>query len=196
MNFEELSNFFTITAELVIGILAFQGIATTFIFSRKGEWTYADVWEFIWLIFTNLVAVLVCVFNVFLLITITDKQVFLESSFNFIIVNLCITTFLGIYSMRKTKERTLIDKVFEDEMNQEHNKFFFKIYYLIMFLPVIIPIIYYNTNLISLELLLYFVCFFPWLFCALSITCFYNLIYHALRVDDEDKLDSSISEKY
>ena len=195
MNLEELSNFFTISAELVIGILAFQGIATTFVFSRKGEWTYADVWEFIWLIFTNLVAVLVCVFNVFLLITITDKQVFLESSFNFIIVNLCITTFLGIYSMRKTKERTLIDKVFEDEMNQEHNKFFFKIYYLIMFLPVIIPLIYYNTNLISLELLLYFVCFFPWLFCALSFTCFYNLIYHALRVVNEDKLDSSISEK-
>ena len=195
MNLEELSNFFTITAELVIGILAFQGIATTFVFSRKGEWTYADVWEFIWLIFTNLVAVLVCVFNVFLLITITDKQAFLESSFNFIIVNLCITTFLGIYSMRKTKERTLIDKVFEDEMNQEHNKFFFKIYYVIIFLPVIIPLIYYNTNLISLELLLYFVCFFPWLFCALSFTCFYNLIYHALRVVEEDKLDSSISEK-
>ena len=195
MNLEELSNYFSLTSELLIGILAFQGIATTFIFSRKGEWTFADVWEFIWLIFTNLVAVLVCVFNVFLSITITDKQVFLESSFNFIIVNLCITTFLGIYSMRKTKERTLIDKVFEDEMNQEHNKFFFKIYYLIMFLPVIIPIIYYYTNLISLELLLYFVCFFPWLFCALSFTCFYNLIYHALRVVDEDKLDSSISEK-
>ena len=187
MNLEELSNFFTISAELVIGILAFQGIATTFVFSRKGEWTYADVWEFIWLIFTNLVAVLVCVFNVFLLITITDKQVFLESAFNFIIVNLCIFSFLGIYSMRKTKERTLIDKVFEDEMNQEHNKFFFKIYYLIMFLPVIIPLIYYNTNLISLELLLYFVCFFPWLFCALSFTCFYNLIHNALRVVEEDK---------
>ena len=187
MNLDELSNFFGLTAEVVIGILAFQGIATTFIFSRKGEWTYADVWEFVWLIFLNLVAELVCVFNIFLLITITDKQVFLESSFNFIIVNLCITTFLGIYSMRKTKERTLIDKVFEDEMNQEHNKFFFKIYYLIMFLPVIIPLIYYNTNLISLELLLYFVCFFPWLFCALSFTCFYNLIHNALRVVDEDK---------
>ena len=187
MNLEELSNFFTITAELVIGILAFQGIATTFIFSRKGEWTYADVWEFIWLIFTNLVAVLVCVFNVFLLITIIDKQVFLESAFNFIIVNLCITTFLGIYSMRKTKERILIDKVFEDEMNQEHNKFFFKIYYLIMFLPVILPIIYYYTNLISLKLLLYFACFSPWLFCALSFTCFYNMIHNALRVVDEDK---------
>ena len=191
MNLEELSNFFTITAELVIGILAFQGIATTFIFSRKGEWTYADVWEFIWLIFTNLVAVLVCVFNVFLLISITDQQLFLESAFNFIIVNLCITTFLGIYSMRKTKERTLIDKVFEDEMNQEHNKFFFKIYYLIMFLPVILPIIYYNTNLISLELLLYFACFFPWLFCALSFTCFYNMIHNALRVVDEDKLETA-----
>jgi len=85
--------------------------------------------------------------------------------------------------------------IFEDEMNQEHNKFFFKIYYLIMFLPVIIPIIYYYTNLISLELLLYFVCFFPWLFCALAFTCFYNMIHNALRVVDVDKLDSSKSEK-
>ena len=56
MNLDELSNFFGLTAEVVIGILAFQGIATTFIFSRKGEWTYADVWEFVWLIFLNLVA--------------------------------------------------------------------------------------------------------------------------------------------
>ena len=187
MNLDELSNFFGLTAEVVIGILAFQGIATTFIFSRKGEWTYADVWEFIWMIFTNSSAMLVCVFNVFLLITITDKQVFLESAFNFTIVNLCLFMFLGIYSMRKTKERTLVDKVFEDEMNQEHNKFFFKIYYLIMFLPVILPIIYYYTNLISLKLLLYFACFFPWLFCALSFTCFYNMIHNALRVVDEDK---------
>ena len=43
MNLEELSNFFTISAELVIGILAFQGIATTFVFSRKGEWTYMQM---------------------------------------------------------------------------------------------------------------------------------------------------------
>ena len=109
MNLEELLNFFSLTAEIVIGILAFQGIATTFIFSRKGEWTYADVWEFIWMIFTNSSAMLVCVFNVFLLITITDKQVFLESAFNFIIVNLCITFFLMVYSTRKVKERSLID---------------------------------------------------------------------------------------
>ena len=53
MNLEELSNFFTLTAELLIGILAVQGIATTFIFSKKGEWTYVDVWEFFWLIFNN-----------------------------------------------------------------------------------------------------------------------------------------------
>ena len=192
MNLDELSNFFGLTAEVVIGILAFQGIATTFIFSRKGEWTYMDVWEFVWLIFLNLVAELVCVFNIFLLITITDKQVFLESSFNFIIVNLCITTSLAIYYLKKSKERTLIDKVFEDEMNQEHNKFFFMIYYLIMFLPIILPLIYYNTSWISLDLLLYFICFFPWLFCALSFTCFYNLIHNALRVVDEDKLETPV----
>ena len=147
--------------------------------------------EFIWLIFTYLVAVHLCFLNVFLLITITDKQVFLESSFNFIIVNLCITTFLAIYYLRKSKERTLVDKVFEDEMNQEHNKFFFMIYYLIMFLPIILPLIYYNTSWISLDLLLYFVCFFPWLFCALSFTCFYTLIHNALRVVDEDKLETT-----
>ena len=46
MNLDALSNFFSVTAEMLIGILAFQGIATTFIFSKKGEWTYLDVWEF------------------------------------------------------------------------------------------------------------------------------------------------------
>ena len=43
MNLVELSNYFALTGELLIGILAFQGIATTFIFSKKGEWTYMDV---------------------------------------------------------------------------------------------------------------------------------------------------------
>ena len=42
MDLQELSNFFTLTAEILIGILAVQGIATTFIFSKKGEWTYVD----------------------------------------------------------------------------------------------------------------------------------------------------------
>ena len=83
-----------------------------------------------------------------------------------------------------------MDKLFEDERNQEHNKFFFMIYYLIMFWPIILPLIYYNTSWISLDLLLYFVCFFPWLFCSLSFTCFYTLIHNALRVVDEDKLET------
>ena len=46
MNLDELSNFFGLTAEILIEILEFQGIATTFIFSKKGEWNYNDVWEF------------------------------------------------------------------------------------------------------------------------------------------------------
>ena len=64
MNLDELSNFFGLTAELTIGILAFQGIAVTFIFSKKGEWTYMDVWEFFWLIFTNITGAVVCVFGI------------------------------------------------------------------------------------------------------------------------------------
>ena len=69
MDLQVLSNFFTLTAEILIGILAVQGIATTFIFSKKGEWTYVDKWEFFWVIFNNVTGTIVCVFSIFLLIT-------------------------------------------------------------------------------------------------------------------------------
>ena len=110
MNLEELSNYFVLTAELLIGILAFQGIATTFIFSKKGEWTYMDVWMFFWLIFNNVTGTVVCVFGISLMIKITDVQEVLEITFNFIFVMLAITTYLFVYSDKKLKQRSLTDK--------------------------------------------------------------------------------------
>ena len=53
MNLDELSNFFGLTAEILIGILAFQGIATNIIFSKKVERNYNDEWEYFWKIFNN-----------------------------------------------------------------------------------------------------------------------------------------------
>ena len=101
MDLQELSNFFTLTAEILIGILAVQGIATTFIFSKKSEWTYVDKWEFFWVIFNNVTGTIVCVFSIFLLITIKDVQVFLENVFNFIFLMLSITTFLFLYTEKR-----------------------------------------------------------------------------------------------
>ena len=187
MDLQELSNFFTLTAEILIGILAVQGIATTFIFSKKGEWTYVDKWEFFWLIFNNVTGTIVCVFSIFLLITIKDVQEFLENVFNFIFLMLSITTFLFLYTEKKKKLRSLIDKEVLEEMNTPLSKFYDKIHYLITLVPFVLPIIYYNTNLLSLNFVLIWVCISPWLWCAVSFTNFSGLIHHALRVVDEVK---------
>ena len=191
MNLEELSNFFTLTAELLIGILAVQGIATTFIFSKKGEWTYVDVWEFFWLIFNNVTGTVVCVFSICLMITITDVQELLEISFNFIFLMLAVTTFLFLYSEKKKKLRSLTDKEVLEEMNTPLSKFYDKIHYLITLVPFILPIIYYTTNLLSLNFVLIWVCISPWIWCAVSFTNFSGLIHHALRVVDEDKFQTA-----
>ena len=191
MNLEELSNYFVLTAELLIGILAFQGIATTFIFSKKGEWTYMDVWLFFWLIFNNVTGTIICVFGISLMITITDVQEVLEITLNFIFVMLAIITYLFVYSDKKLKQRSLIDKEVAEEVFSPLNVFFDKIYYAIIFVPFAFPILYYNTNLISLKIMLIWVCISPWIWCAVSFTNFTTLVHHALRIVDEDKLETT-----
>ena len=191
MNLEELSNYFVLTAELLIGILAFQGIATTFIFSKKGEWTYMDVWLFFWLIFNNVTGTVVCVFGISLMITITDVQEVLEITFNFIFVMLSISAYLFVYSDKKLKQRSLIDKEVAEEFFSPLSIFFDKIYYVIIFVPFVFPILYYNTNLISLNIILIWVCISPWICCAVSFTNFTTLVHHALRIVDEDKLETT-----
>ena len=191
MNLEELSNYFVLTAELLIGILAFQGIATTFIFSKKGEWTYMDVWLFFWLIFNNVTGTVVCVFGISLMITITDVQEVLEITFNFIFVMLSISAYLFVYSDKKLKQRSLIDKEVAEEFFSPLAMIFDKIYYVIIFVPFVFPILYYNTNLISLNIILIWVCISPWIWCAVSFTNFTTLVHHALRIVDEDKLETT-----
>ena len=121
------------------------------------------------------------------MISINDVQEFLESVFNFIFVMLSITTFLFLYSEKKKKLRSLIDKEVLEEMNTPLAKFYDKIHYLITLVPFVLPIIYYNTNLLSLNFVLIWVCISPWLWCAVSFTNFSGLIHHALRVVDEVK---------
>ena len=191
MNLDGLSNFFTLTAELTIGILAFQGIAVTFIFSRKGEWTYVDVWEFFFVIFTNVTGAVVCVFGISMIITMNDMKEILEMTWNFIFVMLAITAFLLVYSDKKIKQRSLIDKKVAEELNTPLNIFFDKIYYVIVFVPFIFPILYYNTNLISIDFVLFWVLLSPWLWCAASFMSFSKLIHHALRIVEEDKLQTT-----
>ena len=191
MNLEELSNFFSVTAEMLIGILAFQGIATTFIFSKKGEWTYMDVWEFFWLIFNNVTGTVVCVFSICMMITITDVQELLEISFNFIFLLLSVTVYFFLYSNKKLKQRSLTDKEVAEEVYSSLAMFYDKIYYIVTLVPFVLPIIYYNTNLLSLNFVLYWVCASPWIWCAVSFTNFSKLIHHALRVVDEGKLETA-----
>ena len=191
MNLDALSNFFSVTAEMLIGILAFQGIATTFIFSKKGEWTYMDVWEFFWIIFNNVTGIIVSVFSICIMITVTDLEEVIHYTFNFIFLMLAVTIFFMFYSINKVNLRSLIDKNTEEEMNTPLAKFFDKVYYFITLVPFVLPIIYYNTNLISFNFVLYWVCACPWIWCAVSFTNFSKLIHHALRIVEEDKLETA-----
>ena len=191
MNLDALSNFFSVTAEMLIGILAFQGIATTFIFSKKGEWTYMDVWEFFWIIFNNVTGIIVSVFSICIMITVTDLEEVIHYTFNFIFLMLAVTIFFMFYSINKVNLRSLIDKDTEEEMNTPLAKFFDKVYYFITLVPFVLPIIYYNTNLISFNFVLYWVCACPWIWCAVSFTNFSKLIHHALRIVEEDKLETA-----
>ena len=191
MNLDALSNFFSVTAEMLIGILAFQGIATTFIFSKKGEWTYMDVWEFFWLIFNNVTGIIVSVFSICIMITVTDLEEVIHYTFNFIFLMLAVTIFFMFYSINKVNLRSLIDKDTEEEMNTPLAKFFDKVYYFITLVPFVLPIIYYNTNLISFNFVLYWVCACPWIWCAVSFTNFSKLIHHSLRIVEEDKLQTT-----
>ena len=191
MNLDALSNFFSVTAEMLIGILAFQGIATTFIFSKKGEWTYMDVWEFFWIIFNNVTGIIVSVFSICIMITVTDLEEVIHYTFNFIFLMLAVTIFFMFYSINKVNLRSLIDKDTEEEMNTPLAKFFDKVYYFITLVPFVLPIIYYNTNLISFNFVLFWVCACPWIWCAVSFTNFSKLIHHALRIVEEDKLQTT-----
>ena len=191
MNLDALSNFFSVTAEMLIGILAFQGIATTFIFSKKGEWTYMDVWEFFWIIFNNVTGIIVSVFSICIMITVTDLEEVIHYTFNFIFLMLAVTIFFMFYSINKVNLRSLIDKDTEEEMNTPLAKFFDKVYYFITLVPFVLPIIYYNTNLISFNFVLYWICACPWIWCAVSFTNFSKLIHHALRIVEEDKLETA-----
>ena len=191
MNLDELSNFFTLTAELTIGILAFQGIAVTFIFSKKGEWTYMDVWEFFWLIFTNVTGAVVCVFGICMIIVINDMKEVLEMTFNSIFVMLAVTAFLFLYSDKKMRQRSLTDAKVAEEAFSPLAMFFDRIYYVLIFVPFVFPILYYNTNLLSLNFVLFWVLLSPWLWCAVSFTNFSKLIHHALRIVEEDKMQTT-----
>ena len=150
-----------------------------------------DVWMFFWLIFNNMTGTVVCVFGISLMITITDVQEVLEITFNFIFVMLAITTYLFVYSDKKLKQRSLIDKEVAEEVFSPLNIFFDKILYVITFVPFVFPILYYNTNLISLNIILIWVCISPWIWCAVSFTNFTTLVHHALRIVDEDKLETT-----
>ena len=191
MNLDELSNFFTLTAELTIGILAFQGIAVTFIFSRKVESTYVDVWEFFFVIFTNVTGAVVCVFGICMIIIIDDVSIVLEMTWNFIYVMLFVTAILFLYSDKKMRQRSLTDAKVAEEAFSPLAMFFDRIYYVLIFVPFVFPILYYNTNLLSLNFVLFWVLLSPCLWCAASFMSFSKLIHHALRIVEEDKMQTT-----
>ena len=125
------------------------------------------------------------------MITITDMKEVLEITFNFTFLMLAITAFILVYSDKKIKQRSLTDREVEEEMNTSLALFYDKLNYIVAFVPFVFPILYYNTNLISLNVVLIWVCVSPWIWCAFSFTNFQKMIHHALRVVGEDKFQTT-----
>ena len=150
-----------------------------------------DVWEFFFVIFTNVTGAVVCVFGISMIITMYDMKEILEMTWNFIFVMLAVTAFLFLYSDKKMRQRSLTDAKVAVEVFSPLAMFFDKIYYVLIFVPFVFPILYYNTNLLSLDFVLFWVLLSPWLWCAASFMSFSKLIHHALRIVEEDKLETA-----
>ena len=182
MNLDQVSNYFTLTAEIIVGILAFQGIATTFVFGRKGNWTYFDSWTFFMMIYLNLIGISVCIFIVSQIIFLTEEKEFWERSLNFGFVILFFSLLLFLYEIKKLKEKSITDTITKKEIETNLQKLFLILYCLIGFLPFLIPILYYNTNIINLDFIIYFMCLSPWIANLCSFSNFFTLIHHSLKV--------------
>ena len=126
-----------------------------------------------------------------MIIVIDDVKEVLEMTWNFIFVMLAVTAFLFIYSDKKLRLRLLTDSDVAEELNTPLTIFFDKVYYVIVFVPFVLPILYYNTNLISIDFVLFWVLASPWIWCAVSFTNFSKLLHHALRIVKEDKLETT-----
>ena len=112
-------------------------------------------------------------------------------TWNFIYVMLFVTAILFLYSDKKMRQRSLTDAKVAEEAFSPLAMFFDRIYYVLIFVPFVFPILYYNTNLLSLDFVLFWVLLSPWLWCAVSFTNFSKLIHHALRIVEEDKMQTT-----
>ena len=150
-----------------------------------------DVWEFFFVIFTNVTCAVVRVFGISMIITMNDMKEVLEMTFSSIFVMVAVTALLFLYSDKKMRQRSLTDAKVAVEVFSPLAMFFEKNYYVLIFVPFVFPILYYNTNLLSLNFVLFWVLISPWLWCAGSFISFSKLIHHALRIIEEDKLETT-----
>jgi hypothetical protein len=169
---------------VIVGLLAFQGIATTFVFGRKGTWSYMDLWVFPWMIFNNLGALSVCLFPIYQLIHQGVERQFRENCFCFGSLELLSAAMFFLYTHYKITKRKSVDVTTRIETDSKPKVLFQQFYFLIMFLPLILPFAY-NLGLIKLDFIIFIifiVCIAPWLWSAVTFSNFFLLIHNSLRV--------------
>ena len=183
MNLDQISNYFMLSGEIIVGFLAFQGIAATFVFVRKGNWTFLDLWTFAWMIINNLCALFVCILPVFLLIDHAENDLYWEINFYISFGLLFCFTLLFIYFQTQMKARQKVDKTTQLEMSSSVQQAFDKVYILLIFLPFLLPLFHY-LGYIGPTFVRNWVCLSPWIWSSVSFSNFYLLIYNAIRVVD------------
>jgi|TARA_B110000914_G_C15417174_1_gene424791 hypothetical protein len=178
---EQIANYFMFSGEIIVGLLAFQGIATTFVFGRKGTWSYLDLWLFTWMIFNNVCAISLCLFPIYQLIHLGVERQFWENCFYFGSFVIFLTAMLFLYTQHKITKRKDVDVTVEIEADSKPQVLFQKIYFLIVFLPLILPFAY-SLGWVNLEFIIFVVCIAPWLWCAVTFSNFFLLIHNSLRI--------------
>ena len=183
MSPDQVSNYFTLSAEIIVGFLAFQGIATTFVFGQKGHWSYVDLWLFTWLILNNVCAIASCLLPVFLLINGDPDEAFWRLNFHVLFFWLLGCAIFFIYTQYKIQERQKMDAATQQELDSTANHALQWTFYILMFIPFALPVAHY-LEVIGPTFIRNWVCLAPWLWNIGTFGNFFLLIHNALRVED------------
>jgi len=180
---EQVSNYFVLSGEIMVGFLAFQGIATTFVFGRKGNWSYLDLWIFAWMIFNNLCGICACIIPVFLLIDTELGEAYWDKAFYVLFYILIACSILFLYTQYKIQTRKMVDSVTQQELSSASQAILHKFFYSIIFIPFVLPVLHY-FDLLGATFIRNWVCFAPWIWSLGTFCNFFLLIDNALRVVD------------
>ena len=184
MSPDQVTNYFTLSAEILVGFLAFQGIATTFVFGRKGHWSYLDLWLFAWIVINNIFAIAACIIPIFLLITREVNNDFWVLDFYIQFGMLLFCAILFLFTQYKIQNHKKIDRRTEEELDTVPQKVMTKTFHIMVSVPFLMPLAHYS-GLLSPAIIRNWICIGPWIWSFATFANFFLLIHNALRIVDD-----------